>query len=44
MNLIKFHTMVKHNENMCQAQNLGYHDQGQGHTLRIHPLQIMYPQ
>ena len=33
VSLIKFHTMVKQNEKMCEAKNLGSHDQGQGHTL-----------
>ena len=32
--------MVKHNEKVCRAQNLGSNDQGQGHSHR----QIMYPQ
>ena len=35
VNLIEFHTMVKHNEKVCQAQNLGSHNQGQGHSLRL---------
>ena len=34
VNLIKFHTMVKHNE-VCLAQNFGFHDQGQGHSHKI---------
>ena len=33
VNLIKFHTVVKHNEKVCQAQNLGFDDHGQGHRL-----------
>ena len=33
VNLIKFHTLAKHNENMYWAQNLGSHDKGHGHTL-----------
>ena len=37
VNLIKFNTMVKHNEKVCQAQNLGSHDQGQGHNYRFTP-------
>ena len=39
VNLIKFHTMVKHNEKICQVQNLGSQDEGQGHMLKVHPLQ-----
>ena len=31
VNVIKFKTMVRHNVNVCRAQNLGSHDQGQGH-------------
>ena len=31
-NLIKFHRKVKQNEKVCRAQNLGSHDQGQGHN------------
>ena len=32
VNLIKFNTVVKHNEKMCCTQNLGSHNQGQGHS------------
>ena len=28
LNLIKFHTMVKHNGKMCRAQNSGSGDEG----------------
>ena len=31
-NLIKFHRKVKQNKKVCHAQNLGSHDQGQGHN------------
>ena len=30
-NSIKFHMMVKHDEKVCQAQNLDSHSQGQVH-------------
>ena len=46
LKLIKCRTKVKHNEKVCRAQNLGFHEQGQGHIHRLfaHPLQIMFPQ
>ena len=36
--------MVKHNERLYQAQNLGLYDQDQArsHRLQVHPLQIIY--
>ena len=42
-NLIKLHRKVKQNKKVCQAQNLGSHDQGQGHNCRssVCHLQIM---
>ena len=33
-NLIKFHRKIQQNEKVCYAQNLGSHDQGQGHNRR----------
>ena len=31
-NFIKLHRKVKQNEKACRTQNLGSHDQGQGHS------------
>ena len=33
-NSIKFHRKIKQSEKLCRAQNLGFHDQGQGHNRR----------
>ena len=32
-NLMKLHRKIKHNEDVCHTQKLGYHIQGQGHNL-----------
>ena len=33
-NSIKLRKKIKQNEKVCRAQNLGSHDQGQGHNRR----------
>ena len=35
VNLIKFHTMVRHYKKVCLAQNSGSYDQGQGHSHKL---------
>ena len=42
MNLIKFYTVLKHNEKVLCAQNLGSHDLGQGHSHRFIPYKSSF--
>ena len=42
VNLIKFNTMVNHNENVCCVQNLGSHNQGHGHSQRFIPYKSSF--
>ena len=32
LNLMKLHRKIKHNEKVCDAQDLGFYTQGQGHN------------